>query len=374
MSIVEGEDPATHPRPKRGRRRSADGGPTLQHRLEYAGVRLAGAVLRRLPVALTSAAMAEALALVMPRTSRHRRALDNLAYAMPERPREEREAIARGMWRNLGRVSAEAFQIDKLIADPSRVTLPEDFATYERIARDGLIAATAHLGNWEIAGILPRASGIPFAAVYQELHNPLVERYLKSMRAPAYPQGLYTKGARLGQTLVRLARQGVGIGLVADFRELRGVPVTFFGRTAYATPLPAMLARLSGRPLIAGAMLRTRGVRFEVVMRQIPVPVTDDREADVRAATHALHDALETWIRQAPDQWMWSHRKWARARTTALSAGAILSPAPQDDPAAGPAAGSPSPDGESGPSSEAQGSAAPAQHASGTGALARLER
>lgn len=310
---MDAHDPSQErpPRSGKGRRESRA---TIQHRLEYAGIRLLGGLLRHLPVDFTSWAMGGAMGLVMPFTSRHKRALDQLAFAMPEIAPAERDAIARRMWRNLGRVSAEAFQIDKLIDDPARVALPAGFENYKVRAANGVIAATAHLGNWEIAGILARQGGIQFAGVYQALHNPYVERYLKAMRAHAYPAGLYTKGPELGHTLVRLAREGAGIGLVADFRELRGVPVTFFGQDAFGTPLPAMLARLTGRPLLAGAIMRTHGVHFRVVMQEIPVTVTDNREHDIAVVTQALHDAFEGWIREAPDQWMWTHRKWARGK------------------------------------------------------------
>lgn len=323
---VSVEDNET-PQQPRARRRSR--GPTFQHRLEYVAVRVVGAILRTLPVGLSSAVMGWGMGLVMPLTSRHRRSLDHLALALPELPEAERQGIARRMWRNLGRVSGEAFQIDRLVDDLSRVTLPADFERFETMAREGgIIAGTAHLGNWEITGVLPRRSRLPFAAVYQALHNPYVEDYLKSMRAPAYPDGLFSKGGSLGHTLVRLAREGVSIGMVADLRELRGIPVRFFNQEAYATPLPAMLARLTDRPLVAGAILRTRGVHFEVVLEEIPVPVTDDRDADIAAATQAMHDAFERWIRRAPDQWMWSHRKWARARPAAAIDAVESTPAP----------------------------------------------
>lgn len=310
------ENSATAARSNTARRRHK--GATFQHRLEYVGVRIVGAIFRALPVEWVSAATGWTMGLVMPHTSRHKRALENLAFAMPELSDAEREGIARRMWTNLGRVSGEAFQIDRLVEDASRVELPANYHLLDTAARTGVIAATPHLGNWEITGVLPRRSNLPFAAIYQELHNPYVERYLKAMREPAYPSGLYAKGPQLGQRLVRLAREGVNIGMAADFRELRGIPVTFFGQEAYATPLPAMLARLSGRPLVAGAIVRTGGVRFRMELRFIDVPETDDRDADIQAATQALHDAFESFIRLAPDQWMWSHRKWAR-RAPALS-------------------------------------------------------
>jgi KDO2-lipid IV(A) lauroyltransferase len=42
----------------------------------------------------------------------------------------------------------------------------------------------------------------------------------------------------------------------------------------------------------------------------VPVPRTDDRDADVAAATHNLQAILELMVRDAPDQWMWIHRRW----------------------------------------------------------------
>lgn len=314
----------------RKRARGRRDGVTVSAALTYAFVRIFGFLLRRVPPEWASAAMGGILRTVMPLTSRHRRALDNLALAFPEKTDAEREAIARAMWMHLGRVTGEAFQIDRLMADDSRVELPQDFDRFRELGKEGAISAALHLGNWEIAGVLPRRAGLPLAGVYQPLHNPLVERYLKRMRAPAYPAGLYPKGPDLGRTVIRLARGGAGVGIVSDLREMRGVGVVFFGRPAFATPLPAMLARASGRPIIAGAVLRTKGVRFRAVLEHVEVRRTDDRQRDIEEATQALHTVFERWIRQAPEQWMWTHRKWARSNFRPLTVRELLSPEPED--------------------------------------------
>lgn len=286
---------------------------TARQVAEYAGARAVGLVLRRLPVEAASALTGTALAAIMPRTRRHARALEHLALALPDRTEAERAAIARAMWRHLGRVAGEAFVIDRLLADPLRVEMPDDFPAHAALARNGAISATLHLGNWEIAGIVPARAGLTLAGVYQRLHNPLTERYLREMRAPVFPAGLYGKGPELARTLIRLARRGAALGIVADLREKRGIGVMFFGRPAYATPLPAMLARMSGRPLIAGAVVRTEGARFRALVEHVPVAVTGDRDGDIGAATQALHAVFERWIRAHPEQWLWTHRKWARS-------------------------------------------------------------
>lgn len=299
---------------RRGRAGTSSG----QHVAEYAAIRALGFVLRRLPIAAASGLTGAVMGVAMPWTRRHGRALEHLAIALPDLSPEDRERIARKMWRHLGRVFGEAFLIDRLIADDRRVELPADFERFVTLGRDGAISAALHLGNWEIAGVLPRRAGLELAGVYQALHNPLVERYLKSMREASFPAGLFSKGPELGHTLIGLARAGAGVGIVADFREKRGIGVTFFNEPAFATPLPAMLARLSGRPIIAGAVVRTSGARFRALLEHVPVASTADRERDIAEATQALHDVFERWIRAHPEQWMWTHRKWARSKSRPL--------------------------------------------------------
>ena len=37
---------------------------------------------------------------------------------------------------------------------------------------------------------------------------------------------------------------------------------------------------------------------------------TGDDQADILAATQQCTQAIETWIRRYPDQWLWIHRRW----------------------------------------------------------------
>jgi Kdo2-lipid IVA lauroyltransferase/acyltransferase len=57
-------------------------------------------------------------------------------------------------------------------------------------------------------------------------------------------------------------------------------------------------------------VLRHPGSRFSLKVVPIPVPMTDDSEADVRAATAAVQAQFEAFIREAPEQWMWAHNRW----------------------------------------------------------------
>ncbi len=284
------------------------------HVAEYVLLRTLGWIMRQAPVDAASWTMGKIVGTLLPLMKRHKRVKEHIALAMPEVSEAERERIAREMWGQLGRVAGEAFQIDTILSDDSRIVLPDNFDAVVELCRDGCVVATAHLGNWEVAGVLAHRGGKSLAGVYQALHNPLADQYLRRLRTPVYPAGLFSKGGDLGTRLIGLVRQGAAVGIVADLREKRGIEVQFFDQPAFATPLPAMLARMSGRPLIAGAVVREGGVRFRAVCRAIDVPNTDDRAADIAVATQRLHDAFEDWIRANPEQWMWTHRKWARSK------------------------------------------------------------
>ncbi len=87
-----------------------------------------------------------------PYQRRHKRALENLAIAYPEKTPEEREKIALRMWDNLGRVMAETMQIDRIIADPARMEIAGRHVFERYRGRLGpVIGVSLHMGNWEFA-------------------------------------------------------------------------------------------------------------------------------------------------------------------------------------------------------------------------------
>ena len=283
---------------------------SLRYRTEDLAFAAAGLLLNALPIETASWLSGALWKMIGPNVSRrHERALANLALAYPEKTPAERAAIAAGMWENLGRTFAECFRLDE-IAESDRVAVerPEDFTFDEG---RGHVVCAAHQGNWEIAvlAISGRTATRP-AGVYQRIKNPRVDARVRRMRAFLYPGGLFPKHPATPRQLIRHAREGGTLAMLADQRDLRGARVMFFGRPAPSTPFPATVARSLGLRLYAGQIIRAPNVRFSIRLVEIPVPQTSDREADILTATAALHAEFERSIRLHPEQWLWSHRRW----------------------------------------------------------------
>jgi KDO2-lipid IV(A) lauroyltransferase len=285
----------------------------LRYRLEYAGFRLIQAGISARPLEAASRETGMAWRLIAPRLHRHKRALSNLALAFPDMPLAERERIADDMWENLGRTFAEGFFLEQIMAE-GRVTF-EPMEQLREIARGGpCIVCGLHLGNWELVAYAGKLMGAPFTGVYQRLSNPYVDAATLKLREAVYEGGLLPRTTATARTLLKTARQGGYPAFLADLRDDRGAAVPFFGALARSTVFPALLARTTGLPLYAGAAFRRPDVHFVIRGARIPVPETNDREADAIVATAALQKQFETFIREAPEQWMWAHRKWDEGR------------------------------------------------------------
>ncbi|WP_346897238.1 lysophospholipid acyltransferase family protein [uncultured Roseibium sp.] len=284
----------------------------FRYRAEAAFLRTAIFLFRLVPVDMASAVMGFFWRKLAPFNSRHKRALMHLELALPETNEKQRQAIVAGMWDNLGRVAAETFHIADLMKQKDRFTVRVDERTEKFLEEDkGCVWVSLHTGNWELCVQPLVTRGHEVTGVYQALSNPITDEILRDIRKDLYRGGLHSKGHQTARKLISAVRRGGNVAIMADLRETRGIRMPFFGRSAYATPVPATLARACGVPIVVGRVVRTKGVHFRIEGRCIDVPVTDDRKADIEAATLEFHGIFEEWIRECPDQWMWIHRKWA---------------------------------------------------------------
>ena len=296
----------------------------LQFRFEYIVLRAVVGFVRLFPLeaacSLSAATWRRLAPLLNPK--RHQRALDNLAIAFPDATPTERKRIAVAHWENLGRVMVETMQIDRIVADPGRINIVSQsiFARY----KDKLGAAVGvslHMGNWELAIWPFVAANANPAAVYRSVNNPYVDQYLRYQRRDLYPAGLFGRGKvegdhgddkKTARILTDFVRNGGRLGLVCDLYDRTGIPVPFFGREAKTQAIAAMIARRVGSRIWMSRVKRIgTESRFEIELKELRVPRTANQGDDIRWIMTKMQEQFEVWIREAPEQWMWSNRRWS---------------------------------------------------------------
>jgi Kdo2-lipid IVA lauroyltransferase/acyltransferase len=264
---------------------------------------------------------------------------DNLRRAFPDADEAWLRRTCLAAYEHLGRESMAILRLSRL--DPDAIverTVPVglDELLAAREEGRGVILATGHYGNWEIAAATVAARGIPIAAIVRRQGNRLVDARLDLLRRRL---GVETISQREAPARVpRILRANGVVGIVGD-QDARGagVFVPFFGRPASTHRGPALFALRLRAAVFACVARRLPGsaVRYEVSGRRLPVPASADPETDVRALTADLAAHLEAEVRRAPEQYFWFHRRWK-------------TPPPAEPAAAG--AGTTSPGGDGPPS------------------------
>ena len=293
----------------------------LRYRLEYLGLRFLIGMVRLLPLDVAATISGKAWRVIAPFNRRHKRALSNLAIAFPEKSLEERERIARAAWENLGRVMVETMNIDRILKEPARlhVTNGHWIGRYKDKMGPALIV-TMHMGNWEIGMWPVMLAGVRPAGVYRQVKNPYVDRYLRRQRQALYPGGLFGRGRaptndethKTARLIMDYVRQGGRLGFISDLYDAQGIAVPFFGYPAKSMPIAAMIARRVGARIWIGRCIRI-GNRacFDVNVNELRIPRTANQAEDIRSITAAIQRHFETWIRETPEQFMWSNWRWS---------------------------------------------------------------
>lgn len=287
-------------------------------RLEYAIMRVALAVCGAVPWRWSLKLGAVLGQLFYLFDARDRRiALINLAFAFPDQPPAAHRRILRATCRNLGRMAFEIAHMPRLTAQTlARYVRAEDPARWNAVvatARErGAIILTAHFGNWELLAYACGLLGQPVTLIHRRMRNALVDHEIGVLRGGAGTQAIPKKAAAK-EALRRLKARAL-VAIPIDQNQVRsfGVFVEFFGKPACTTAGPARLSMLTGAPIIPVFIVRegTSERHRIIVLPEIELARTGDREADILATTQRCTAAFEAIVRQHPDHWIWFHKRW----------------------------------------------------------------
>lgn len=290
----------------------------MRDRLEYAALRVAIAFFRVQPRRLALRVGALVGELFYRFDARNRRvSLRNLEIAFPEKSAAERRSILRRSCHNLGRLAAEVCHLCYLTPESLRyfvaIDNPQRWEEGLRSAAErGMLVLTGHVGNFEMLAYACGLLGHPITLIHRPMRNPLVEKFIRDMRAAVGTSAL-AKAAAARQAL-RLLRGRQIVAIPADQNQVArtGVFAEFFGLPACTTPGPARLAMHTGAPIYPVFLVRDGDSEHHriIVLPEVEMVDTGDPLSDVVTNTERCNRALEEILRAYPEQWIWFHKRW----------------------------------------------------------------
>jgi Kdo2-lipid IVA lauroyltransferase/acyltransferase len=245
----------------------------------------------------------------------HRKiAMKNLgiAYGGAKRPSEIR-TIARASFLSFGRLMADIFKLFPLSREErEKLVTVEGWEnlTAALAQGKGVLAFSAHLGNWEIGSLL-LSKAAKLHVVARALDNKLMEKALVRFRNSLGANVIYKQQA--SRKVLQALRNGEIVAILIDQNVLRSqaVFVDFFGRPAATTPALGAFHLRTRAPLLPVFCLPTPGGGYR--LKILPSPTIDldgDIETNVLKITGTCTKMIEDEINKTPEAWLWFHDRW----------------------------------------------------------------
>lgn len=174
----------------------------------------------------------------------------------------------------------------------------------------GVLALTAHMGNWELLTAGAALGRFPIHVVYRPLDFRPLDHVVTGLRARFGANMI--PAARAMRKILRALRHGDVVGILMDQNVdwYEGIFVDFFNKPACTNKGMAILALKTKAPVVPVFLIRESG-RFVVEFQQaLPLIDTGDTSHDIEANTAQYNQAIEAAIRRYPDQWFWVHQRW----------------------------------------------------------------
>ena len=227
----------------------------------------------------------------------------------------EARAVARGMYRSLGTGVFELVQLSLRPRTPASVLGLEAVVAKlrERARGSGVVVATAHTGNWDYAACA-LAQQVELTVITKRLSVSWLDRWWQGLRAGRGVR-LVQVGNAARHSLAALAR-GAWVASMIDQAPERAratASVGFLGAEVDVDLAPALLALRARCPMVVAFPKRTREGHAVELLGVLEPPAGAGRDW----APFAMREAtrlLEQFVRRYPEQWLWMHRRWKRAR------------------------------------------------------------
>ena len=247
---------------------------------------------------------------------RYRVVTENLRNSFPEKSLEELHAIRRGFYRTLAEIFVDTFSLAGLTDEKCRQVVVVKDLEKQMAAVEGRdwIALTAHLGCWEYCsfwGIIVPSQVV--VAVYHPLRSRVFDELYKRLRSHAnicpVPMAeslrFYLRNREKG-----IDGKNIVMGLIADQNPPRRPDshwFRFLNRDTIFFDGGEKLALRCGLPVYCCWLRRVKPGYYEMDFDRI---YDGEEEVAPHEITERYVRRLEQKIREYPDLWMWSHKRW----------------------------------------------------------------
>ncbi len=241
---------------------------------------------------------------------------ENLKAAFPDKSEMELSTIEQLTYKNLADIAVETIKgftmFNWSVRKQHKIVNPELLDKYYN-NRQSVIGVAAHYGNWEwgamSAGLFLKHKPI---AIYKPLDNPIIDWFMRWNRAQ---RGTVLASIfKTEETFQKYKNEICLYILVADQSPSnlnKSYWVNFFNQDTACLHGPEKYAHLYNYPVIFIEIKRVKRGHYEIILSELAENPSELPESEL---TKLYMGRVEEMIRKAPENWLWTHRRWKRKR------------------------------------------------------------
>ena len=244
----------------------------------------------------------------------------DVAFGDTKSPKEK-ERISRLSFQNFGATLFKLFwgpsfnheKLGKLVeANVDRLLCIHELQTRGK----GVFFLTLHFGDWELLSLATGLYGMPLNVVTETMRNTALERVFARLRTVTGHRIVPQRSA--GLKIYKALKRGETVAVLTDLNapeETGGLWLEFFGLPVFNNASVAALALRSGAAIIGCYAYPLPDGRLQAVYGpEIAYTPTDDYETDIRTISQQCLTFAEDIIREHPEFWLWSYKRWKHRR------------------------------------------------------------
>ena len=240
----------------------------------------------------------------------------NLENSFPEKNAAEIKGIQKAFYKNLSDIILEGIKglsMSKSDLEKRFQYLNINIVNQEFEKGKSAIVIASHIANWEW-GVLSFNFWTKgqVVGVYKPLNNQLVDTYYNGKRKKWGLQ--LTSMAQTGRTIIKRKTKPTVFVFIADQTPSDVHNAHWFDFLNQDTPFlhgVDKIARKTGYPIFNTDIKRVSRGKYEVTFKKLADQPDKLNPSEV---TQLYVRELERIIKDCPESWLWSHRRWKRKR------------------------------------------------------------
>lgn len=235
----------------------------------------------------------------------------NLSIAFPEKSMKEKKAIAKKFYHNLTDTFLETVKMISLSDKAFEKRCTIEIAKTNELAARGISIQlhSGHQMNWEYMNwILAKNLTIPWIGIYQPITNKALNKIFYQFRSRYKTVLVSVKEFRT--RMHQLFKQQYALGLAADQNTS---PPTAYWQYFFSKPAPFVMGPEKGAIKNKTAVVffnAVRGKKRGYFHFETTVITENAAGMEKGELTRMYRDFLENIIRQQPENYLWTHRRW----------------------------------------------------------------